>query len=127
MTVQELQAESRLVTHQMNDTRENFRRQGIVVNNTETTFGEISKLMAAMQDSIDEVYIEIQKVAMHKDDVSDTIQTMAATSQETAAACEEVSASTDEQLRAILSVTTAAETLTGLSEELSLAVHRFKV
>lgn len=127
LTVQELQAESRLVTHQMNDTRENFQRQGIVVNNTETTFGEISKLMAAMQDSIDEVYIEIQKVAMHKDDVSDTIQTMAATSQETAAACEEVSASTDEQLRAILSVTTAAETLTGLSEELSLAVHRFKV
>ncbi|MEK4485848.1 hypothetical protein MHH81_09640 [Psychrobacillus sp. FSL H8-0484] len=127
MTIQELQAESRLVTQQMNDTRENFQRQGTVVNSTEITFGEISTLMANMQGSIDAVYVEIQKVAIHKDDVSETIQTMAATAQETAAACEEVSASTDEQLRAIQSVTTAAETLTGLSEELSLAVNRFKV
>ncbi|MEK4406574.1 hypothetical protein MKZ26_19620 [Sporosarcina sp. FSL K6-6792] len=39
------------------------------------------------------------------------------------AACKEVSASTGEQLRAIQSVTDAAETLT----ELSLAVNRFKV
>ena len=39
--------------------------------------------MADMQDSIDAVYTEIQKVAAHKEDVSETIQTMAATSQET--------------------------------------------
>ncbi len=127
ITVQELQAESRLVTQQMNDTRENFQRQGSVVNDTEITFGEISTLMADMQDSIDAVYTEIQQVSAHKEDVSETIQTMAATSQETAAACEEVSASTDEQLRAIQSVTDAAETLTELSEELSNAVNRFKV
>lgn len=127
ITVQELQTESRLVSQQMNETRENFQRQGTVVTDTEITFGEISTLMADMQDSIDAVYEEIQKVAAHKDDVADTIQTMAATSQETAAACEEVSASTDEQLRAIQSVTEAAETLTELSEELSMAVNRFKV
>jgi methyl-accepting chemotaxis protein len=127
VTVQELQAGSRLVSEQMNETRENFQRQGTVVNDTEITFGEISTLMSDMQDSIDSVYEEIQKVAAHKDDVAETIQTMAATSQETAAACEEVSASTDEQLRAIQSITDAAETLTELSEELSQAVNRFKV
>ncbi|KAA0966770.1 methyl-accepting chemotaxis protein [Sporosarcina sp. ANT_H38] len=127
VTVQELQTESRLVSEQMNETRENFQRQGTVVTDTEITFGEISTLMSDMQDSIDAVYVEIQKVATHNDDVAETIQTMAATSQETAAACEEVSASTDEQLRAIQSVTDAAETLTELSEELSLAVNRFKV
>ncbi len=127
VTVQELQVESRLVSEQMNETRENFHRQGTVVNDTEITFGEISTLMSDIQDSIDAVYEEIQKVAAHKDNVAETIQTMAATSQETAAACEEVSASTDEQLRAIQSVTDAAETLTELSEELSMAVNRFKV
>ncbi|MEK4711592.1 methyl-accepting chemotaxis protein [Sporosarcina sp. FSL K6-5500] len=127
VTVQELQTESRLVSGQMNETRENFQRQGTVVTDTEITFGEISTLMSDMQDSIDAVYEEIQKVATHKDNVAVTIQTMAATSQETAAACEEVSASTDEQLRAIQSVTDAAETLTELSEELSNAVNRFKV
>jgi len=127
VTVQELQMESRLVSEQMNETRDNFQRQGTVVTDTEVTFGEISTLMSDIQDSIDAVYEEIQKVATHKDDVAETIQTMAATSQETAAACEEVSASTDEQLRAIQSVTDAAETLTELSEELSLTVNRFKV
>ena len=127
LTIQELQAESKLVTQQMNDTRDNFHHQGTVVHDTEITFAEISKLMVDMQESIDTVYSEIQKVALHKEDVSKTIQTMAATSQETAAACEEVSASTDEQLRAILSVSTAAEILTELSEELNLAVNRFKV
>lgn len=127
VTVQELQDESRLVTTQMNETRENFQRQGTVVNDTEMTFQEVSTLMAEMQDSIDAVYKEIQLVVAHKEDVSDTIQTMAATAQETAAASEEVSASTDEQLRAIESVTGAAETLTELSEELTNAVNRFKV
>ncbi|MEK5184601.1 methyl-accepting chemotaxis protein [Solibacillus sp. FSL W7-1324] len=126
-TVQELQAESRLVTEQMNETRENFHRQGSIVNDTEITFGKISTLMADMQDSIDTVYNEIQKVATHKDDVTETIQTMAATSQETAAACEEVSASTEEQTRSIQFVSDAAETLTKLSEELSQAINRFKI
>lgn len=126
-TIQELQAESRIVTEQMNDTRNNFQSQGSVVNDTEITFSDISTMMSDMQDSIDSVYEEIQLVNQYKDDVAETIQTMAGTSQETAAACEEVSASTDEQLHAIQSVTHAAEALTALSEELSNAVNRFKV
>ncbi|MFJ7735314.1 methyl-accepting chemotaxis protein [Lysinibacillus sp. NPDC097287] len=126
-TVLELQAESRLVTQQMSDTREYFQRQGTVVDGTEITFGEISTLMTEMQSAIEAINIEIQRVAMYKNDVSDTIQTMAATSEQTAAACEEVSASTDEQRHANQSVTNAAEILTGLSEELSLSVNRFKV
>ncbi|QNK87813.1 methyl-accepting chemotaxis protein [Sporosarcina sp. resist] len=126
-TILELQIGSKLVSEQMNETRENFQRQGTVVHDTENTFSEISTLMSDMQDSIDAVYEEIQKVATYKDNVAMTIQTMAATSQETAAACEEVSASTDEQLRAVQLVTGAAETLTELSEELSNAVNRFKV
>ena len=127
VTVRELQEESRLVSEQMANTRENFQSQGLVVNNTELTFSEISTLMADMQDSIDSVAEEIVHVATLKNDVAETIQTMAATSEETAAACEEVSASTDEQLRAIQSVTDAAETLTELSEELTNAVNRFTV
>lgn len=127
VTIQELQAESNLVTKQMNDTRENFQLQSRVVHNTGVTFGEISTLMDNMHDSINAVYAELQKVTLHKNDVAETIQTMAATSQETAATCEEVNASTTEQLHAIQSVTTAAETLTNLSEDLTKAINRFKV
>lgn len=126
-TLQELQAESHLVMEKMGETRENFQRQVTVVNDTETTFSEISTLMTHMQQSITSVTEEIRKVTDQKDDVALTIQTMVAVSQETAAACEEVSASTDEQLRAIQTVTDAAETLTKLSEELSTVVNRFKV
>ena len=127
VTVRELQEESRLVSEQMANTRENFQNQGLVVNDTEMTFSEISTLMEDMQGSIDSVAEEIVHVATLKNDVAETIQTMAATSEETAAACEEVSASTDEQLRATQSVTDAAETLTELSEELTNAVNRFTV
>lgn len=127
VTVQQLQEESRLVTAQMEETITTFRDQGLVVQETETTFGDLSALMEDMQTSIHSITEEIETVARHKEEVASTIQTMAATSQETAAACEEVSASTEEQLRAIQSVTDAAETLTNLSEELSQAIDRFKV
>lgn len=126
-TVQELQAETRLVSQQLENTRDNFQSQGTVVNETEMTFSDISQLMTDMQGAIDSVATEITHVATLKDDVAETIQTMAATSQQTAAACEEVSASSDEQLRAIQSVTDAAEELTELSEELTNAVNRFTV
>lgn len=127
VTVKQLQEESRLVTTQMEETITTFRDQGVVVQQTERTFGELSALMEDMQTSIQSISEEIETVGRHKEEVASTIQTMAATSQETAAACEEVSASTEEQLRAIQSVTDAAETLTNLSEELSQAIDRFKV
>lgn len=126
-TVTELQTESHLVIEQMTETRTNFRNQGTVVHDTETTFGEIAALMTDMQASIDAVYTEIKEASSHKDDVLITIETMAGTSQQTAAACEEVSASTEEQMHAIQTVTQAAETLTALSEELDKAVNQFTV
>ena len=126
-TIEELQRESEHVIDQLENTRHNFLNQGNVVTETETTFGEISQLMTTMRQAIDSVTAEIAQVATLKTVVSETISTMAATSQETAAASEEVNASTDEQLRAIQSVTNAAEQLTELSEELTNAVNQFKV
>ncbi len=127
MTVEELQSESHLVLAQLENTRQNFECQGIVVTETETTFSEISTLMTAMQQAIDTVSTDIGEVSTLKDLVAETIQTMSATSEETAAACEEVNASTTEQVHAIQSVTDEAEQLTNLSEELTTAVNRFKV
>lgn len=127
ITVEELQTETQLVTNQLENTRQNFANQGLVVTETESTFGEISNLLTTMQQSIDAVNDEIAQIATLKEVVGQTIETMAATSQETAAASEEVSASTDEQVRAIASVTEAAEQLTELSEELTNAVNQFRV
>lgn len=126
-TVEELQQESQLVAQQLENTRQNFESQGLVVTETETTFGHISNLLLTMQQSIDGITGEIAQVENLKGIVADTIETMAATSQETAAASEEVSASTDEQVHAIQSVTDAAEQLTELSDRLTDAVDQFKV
>lgn len=125
-TVKELQEESTLVAERMAATRENFKTQGSVVEETEDTFMEISTLMNTMQESIASVVEEIQTIDHLKNDVAETLQTMVATSQETAAACEEVSASTDEQLHAIQSVTEASVELTHLSEQLSEVIRQFK-
>ena len=127
VTIEELQKDSHIVSEQMKETIDTFRDQGVVVEDTEKTFEELSSLMETMQESIHTVSDEIQLVSTHKDDVSLTIQTMSATAEETAAACEEVSASSVEQLRAIQSVTEAAETLTELSEKLSAVIEQFKV
>lgn len=126
-TILELQKESEIVTGQMKETIENFQKQGSVVNETDLTFEELSALMQSMQQSIEGVYGQIQKMSSYKEEVAKLIQTMTATSQETAAACEEVSASTEEQLHAIQSVTETADTLTGLSEELSKTMDRFHI
>ncbi len=127
VTVEELQQESQLVAQQLDNTRQNFESQGLVVTETETTFSDISNLLLTMQQSIDAVTGEISQVDNLKEVVAETIETMAATSQETAAASEEVSASTDEQVRAIQSVTDAAEQLTELSDKLTEAVNQFKI
>lgn len=52
---------------------------------------------------------------------------MAATSEQTATACEEVTASSNIQLRAIQSVEEASETLTDIIDKLVDTVNRFKV
>ncbi|MBK3493732.1 methyl-accepting chemotaxis protein [Viridibacillus sp. YIM B01967] len=126
-TVQQLQLESKQVSGQMLTTMSKFQQQGTVVRGTETIFETISSLMNEMQRSIHDVSEEILAVTAYKEEVIEVIQTMTSTSQETAASCEEVSASTIEQLNAIEAVTTASENLTNLSDHLADSVTRFKI
>jgi methyl-accepting chemotaxis protein len=125
-TIVDIQNGSKRAVEEMLKTKETFSQQSEVVVQTNNTFTQISDLMNEMKDSIMAVYNEIQNVTMSKDEVVNVIQGMAAVAEETAAACEQVSASTEEQLRAILSVTESAERLTHLSQELQIAVNRFK-
>ncbi|WP_342514872.1 methyl-accepting chemotaxis protein [Sporosarcina sp. FSL K6-1522] len=127
VTVQELQTGSQQVAIQMRETGETFIEQEKVVEGTQQTFSNIAELMNKLEQSIGSVYDEVNRVVAHKETVMQTIETMAATAQETAAASEEISASTDEQLRAIREVAQAADTLSGLSDELHTAINHFKM
>lgn len=126
-TIHELQNGTQHVIEQMNNTRNTFERQSTVVQDTEGIFESISSFIGDMQSRIHQVTTALQEMDTHKNDVSKQIQILLATTEESAAACEEVSASSDEQLHAIGSVTKAAEALTQLSEDLSYAVERFKI
>jgi len=80
-----------------------------------------------MEQTFETVTTEIDGIVNYKDRVVVTIEEMALTAQSTAAACEEVSASSDEQLTAIHAVAEASEELNNLSTELSVAVSKFKI
>lgn len=127
LTIEALQQESQVVAAQLQQTQYHVDQQGAVVTETEETFKDLTQLMATMQQSIDGVTADIAQMETLKEMVSITIATMATTAQETAATCEEVSASTDEQVRAINSVTDAAEHLTSLSDQLNTAVNKFTI
>ncbi|ARK22498.1 methyl-accepting chemotaxis protein [Sporosarcina sp. P26b] len=126
-TIHELQNGTQHVIEQMNSTRDTFERQSTVVTDTEGIFERISSFIGDMQSRINQVTTALQEMDVHKNDVSEQIQVLLSTTEQSAAACEEVSASSDEQLYAIGSVAEAAEALTQLSEDLSDAVERFKI
>ncbi|PID14389.1 methyl-accepting chemotaxis protein [Sporosarcina sp. P34] len=126
-TIHELQNGTQHVIEQMDNTRNTFERQSTVVQDTEGIFERISSFIGEMQSRINQVTTALQEMDAHKNDVSEQIQILLSTTEESAAACEEVSASSDEQLHAIGSVAEAAEALTQLSEDLSTAVERFKI
>ncbi|PIC65889.1 hypothetical protein CSV78_15310 [Sporosarcina sp. P16a] len=126
-TIHELQNGTQHVIEQMDNTRNTFERQSTVVQDTEGIFESISSFIGDMQSRIHQVTTALQEMDTHKNDVSTQIQILLSTTEESAAACEEVSASSDEQLHAIGSVAEAAEALTQLSEDLSTAVERFKI
>lgn len=126
-TITELQRESHTVSSQMHEMEVTFQSQGNVVKETGTVFNQLSALINTINESFVSVADEINGIIEYKDQVVHTIGQMALMSQSSAAACEEVSASSEEQLRAIQSVAEASEQLNHLSNELSIAVSQFKL
>ena len=59
--------------------------------------------------------------------MSDSIQSISAISQQSAAAAEEVSASANEQLTALESIAKSAEALSEANQELLNAINKFNV
>ncbi|KAB7707612.1 HAMP domain-containing protein [Bacillus aerolatus] len=126
-TIGDIQEGSRKAVNQMMNTRKNFDSQTVVVEATETIFGELSSLVEKMESSISSINEEILDAADAKNGVLQVMEEIAASSQQSAAASEEISASADEQLRAIQSVTDSSKRLMGLSADLKSAVNQFKL
>ncbi|MEH6944906.1 methyl-accepting chemotaxis protein, partial [Bacillus sp. JJ722] len=125
--VQAIQDSSKKAVDEMDQTGEIFNKQAMVIQDTNNAFIQISTLIQSMAQSIDGISEDIKNVASNKDHVLNSIQVMAGLAQQTAAACEEVNASADEQARSIYTVAEDATNLTTLSYELQQAVKHFKI
>lgn len=126
-TITELQGQSTHVTKRMNDMQKSFNDSNKIVNNTNEMFTELSHLIDEVNRSFISVHAEIDNVNNYKDRVLKTIEGMAMNSQSASAACQEVSAATDEQLHAIQSVAEASEQLNQLSADLTSVISKFKI
>ncbi|OAH58748.1 hypothetical protein AWH49_03470 [Domibacillus aminovorans] len=119
-TNSDFQMGSRQAVNQMKKTHSNFDEQMNVVEETSMIFTKISTLVGTIALSISTINSEIKEVALTKDEV---IYVMAGI----ASASEEVSASAEEQLKAIRTVTESSEQLMELSIDLKEVVERFKL
>ncbi|MER1985290.1 MAG: methyl-accepting chemotaxis protein [Solibacillus sp.] len=126
-TVLEIQHESLAVSNQMTDMKQTFAIQGEVVGDTSVVFNQLSGLMTSIEQSFNALTDNINNMIYHKDEVIHIIEEMSMSSQSSAAVCEEVSATTDEQLSAMSSVAEASEQLNQLSNDLAAKVSQFKL
>jgi methyl-accepting chemotaxis protein len=95
------------------------------VANTEVEFAEIGKSVDLTIEAVEKLNSELVSVTEENDIILDHIQNISAISQQTAAASEEVSASVDEQVKAISNVSNSADGLSGLSEELNSIISKY--
>ena len=126
-TITTLQHESHSIALQMHDLEKSMVTQGSVVANTKQTFTEISSSMERVEQTFDVLTRALSTMMHSKEDVIATIEELAQNSQAIAATCEEVSASSDEQLSAIQTVAEECEQLNSLSNDLAVAVKKFKL
>ncbi|MBP2242666.1 methyl-accepting chemotaxis protein [Cytobacillus eiseniae] len=126
-TITDIQSGALRAVESMDRTKETFNQQSDVVKETELNFNNLSEFVEGMRQSILYISNEMIHIAESKEEVIGGIHNMAAMSEQSAASCEEVSASTDEQVHALQSVAASAEQLTELSNELKEVVDRFKI
>ncbi|MCY7486196.1 methyl-accepting chemotaxis protein [Paenibacillus alvei] len=126
-TIQGIMEEAANATRAMSRTKEITSEQNEAVQSTEIAFASIQSLMQQVIEAIKEMSGEIQTASELKENVVQSIVNLSAISEESAAAAEEVSASTQDQLKAIDTVSQSAEALSNSSSELELLVKKFKI
>ncbi|MGM1049835.1 MAG: methyl-accepting chemotaxis protein [Bacillota bacterium] len=126
-TILGITEEAERATEAMSRTKEITIEQNSAVKDTETAFTTIQELMYQVIHSISQMSNEVQRMSTLKDDVVQSIESLSAISEESAASAEEVSASTQDQLQAIDTVSQSAEELSQSSNELEQLVKKFKI
>ena len=97
------------------------------LSNAEQVFNQIQSKFDLLINDLDEITSGISIIADAKSQTIDSIQSISAVSQQTAAASEEVTETANRQLEQVEKLNTAASDLNDNSAELSEAINIFKI
>ena len=126
-TIFGIQQESIKAVDAMVRTKEMNNEQHKAVQNSGEAFQTIAVMMSELSQSISTVTEDIREMTLQKEQVIESIVNISAITEQSAAAAEEVNASTDEQLRALSTVADSAENLSEATKQLQELVKRFKI
>ncbi|MFS0654336.1 methyl-accepting chemotaxis protein [Bacillus sp. 179-C3.3 HS] len=126
-TVKLIQDESKKAAEAMTTASKMNEEQGEAINATAEALSSITMEMQVLVGSIDDIHTQIHEMTEDQQKMNDSIQSIAAISEESAASAEEVHASTDEQLQALERTKTSTDMLNESSQALRQAIDRFKL
>lgn len=126
-TVKQIQLETKEAVSAMTEASKMNEEQNAMIHETGEALSKITAEMQALVKSIDHIYAEISVMSDEQQKMTDSIQSISAISQQSAAAAEEVNASTNEQLTALETIAKSTETLSSANKELLDAINKFNV
>ncbi|WP_232828005.1 methyl-accepting chemotaxis protein [Paraliobacillus sp. X-1268] len=125
-TIKSLQLESKDAVKQISSSREMSEAQNKAAEDSSQAFKAISNENDRMVESIQKISNDIENINTYKDSVVEAISYITSILENSAAAAEEVDASSEEQLTALRTITTSAESLQETGEELEKLIEKFR-
>lgn len=96
-------------------------------NEANKSFGNISQSISLVSSKVQEVSASVEEMTALSEQISKAIALVKDISEKSVASGQESSAATEEQLATMLDVSSSAESLSKLAEELQLVVSNFKI
>jgi methyl-accepting chemotaxis protein len=126
-TLRGIESETNLVNNEMQKTSAIVREQNNSVGIMESSFNEIELAVEKIIVIIGDMTSDVAYLNSSKDDMMQSIESIAMISEKNAAASEEVTASVDEQQRAIQLVSESSNDLTDEISALQESIQRFTI
>lgn len=126
-TLRGIETETNLVTNEMTKTYSIVKGQHESVTQTENSFREIELSVENISGSIEEVANSVNQLNESKNIMLHSIERIATISEKNAAMAEEVTASTDEQQKAVQLVTNSSNDLTNEITGLQESINKFTI
>ena len=124
--VESISEDSKIAIEVIEDLRKTSEEQNLSVEQTKQAFSDIANAIYAIVDKFRSVNESVNKMQEDKDEVIRSIEHISSVSQETAAS-EEMSATTDSQMKAFDELNEASKSLEELVLELDERLKRYKI